>query len=479
MKTHMIFLFLVVSLSLMACPLQAGERYSFTHSDARKVKAILNDPSPFYEETDYLRKWLPPAVWDQVTFDVAEMKRAWSTVVGFKAPEVVGKIAPEITPGTYSCEDKEKYPFDELMPPYFYNKFNPPGQGPYPNHIGNFTEIKVIPTRQYYWPLPVAEATRRHLGEAKQDDQGYIIERSYTAGYPFPRPSGQHKAMQIMYNWMWNYLNWENIEWLDHGIGVGRNFRQDFEATGIFHRVKTWGRTVFPPFGFFDKRAEKQGETAIAIYQALSPRDVYGNVYFAVKYADAHKPDNSLAYINILRRARKMSGSDRQDQAIGRDMTFDDTGGFDQKVSPEFYPYEYRVLEEREFLVPLTTLDGSVWIDSENNFEHKNLEFERRPVWVIEMKQKDPNYIYSKRIWYVDRETLLPMAIMNYDQKGRLYRTYAAIRGFIPPMGSFAFFNAVYSDHIDVHSTFILTVIYPAPWVSRKDVCVKSMMKAK
>jgi hypothetical protein len=95
------------------------------------------------------------------------------------------------------------------------------------------------------------------------------------------------------------------------------------------------------------------------------------------------------------------------------------------------------------------------------------------------MKQKDPNYIYSKRLFYADRETLLPCVVMNFDQEGRLYRTFSLVLGFIPQMGMFVNFHEVDLDHIDVHSTFALSVSYPAPWLSRKEINIKSMMRAK
>ena len=38
------------------------------------------------------------------------------------------------------------------------------------------------------------------MGKTKQDENGYIIPATFEGGYPFPRPSGPHKAMQIIYN---------------------------------------------------------------------------------------------------------------------------------------------------------------------------------------------------------------------------------------------------------------------------------------
>jgi len=300
MKRHTVSLFFGLFLSLAVQALGAEGRYEITLTDIESVKGILDDPTPLFAETDQLRKWMSQEVWKQTTYDVEEMKEAWAEVVGFRSPDVVGKIAPEIVPGRYTWKDKERYPFAELMPEYYYNKFNPPGEGPYPNHVGNFTEIEVVPTAQRYYSLPVAEATKKYIGTVKQDEQGYIIVKSYVAGYPFPRPSGRHKAMQILYNLEKNYSSWESFVWLETSVGVNARFKEDHRGSGIFNIVRTSGRVRFPPYGFFDKRAEQQGEYEIALYRALSPRDLYGLTYLNIEYADPRKPHNLLAYVNIL-----------------------------------------------------------------------------------------------------------------------------------------------------------------------------------
>jgi hypothetical protein len=36
----------------------------------------------------------------------------------------------------------------------------------------------------------------------------------------------------------------------------------------------------------------------------------------------------------------------------------------------------------------------------------KNLQLERRPCWVVQTTQLDKNYVYGRRVWYVDKEML-------------------------------------------------------------------------
>jgi len=110
------------------------------------------------------------------------------------------------------------------------------------------------------------------------------------------------------------------------------------------------------------------------------------------------------------------------------------------------------VLEEREFLVPMYSLTGDEYFDSEAKFLWRNLKFERRPMYVLEMEQLDSTYIYSKRIYYVDKETLIILGGEYYDQKGRLWRAYNVLYGVSPEIGIFWWMAASYFDHLDVHS---------------------------
>jgi hypothetical protein len=322
------------------------------------------------------------------------MKKAWAEAIGFAAPEVVGKIAPEIKPGKYTWQDKEKYPgLKALMIPYHYERFKP-GEPPF---AGNFPEIEVIPTRQYYHTLPLAEATKKYAGTVKQDDQGYIIEDSYVAGLPFPKPSGPHKAMQVIYNWDRRYLGGENWWLIQQGNGYGKNLNVDYETKGFMWKLKLNARVTIPPFGWYDERAKARGERAGVLYLQQAPRDNYGNVVNFTSFLGLEDFDQFLLYIAQLRRVRKLSGTDTQDQAVGIDVIYEDNEGFSQKISPYRFPYKYEIIDEREYLVPACSDDGSETL-VRSGLEFHGLKFERRPLYVIKMTQLDKNYVYGERI---------------------------------------------------------------------------------
>lgn len=468
----MCFLVCSLALGIMMPPVCAGEEFKMTALDVREHKGLLDDPRPYLK--GLYKKILPPEIYAKLTYDVEAMKKLWAEIVGFKAPDVVGKIAPEIKPGTYSYRDKEKYPgLKELMIPDSYNRRFKPGGPP---HAGNFPEIKVIPTRQYYWALPVGEATKKYEGHTKLDDQGIMRDETYMAGYPFPRPSGKFKANQIIYNWLRRYLNWESNYLSLDSICLTGDLRKDNDLMMAGWNVRFQGRVLIEPYGWLDERAQKLNEYRGFAYKYLGPRDMFGNILASIQYSEPDKFDQMMLYVNVLRRMRVLSATDIQDVVGGADCLYCDNELFSQKLSKTVFPYECEVIAEREYLIPFATLDGSGYLSSKG-YEYHNLEFERRPMYVVKMAQLDKNFVYSYRILYIDKETFMLYYIENYDQKGRLYRNSEAMAMFLPKMGMFNIHDVLYRDHIDLHNTWFRVFITPAPWVGRKQVSLGSLFR--
>lgn len=207
-----------------------------------------------------------------------------------------------------------------------------------------------------------------------------------------------------------------------------------------------------------------------------SPRDNYGNVINNTQFVGPNDFDQFLLYIAMLRRVRKLSGTDTQDIAAGMDVIYEDNEGFSQKLTPYRFPYKYEIIAEREYLVPACSYDGSVYL-AKSGAEYHNIQFERRPIYVIKMTQLDKNFVYGTRMVYLDAETFNYALIENYDQKGRLYRLAETLFSFYQELGSFAplWYNTW--DRIDTHSSVGNMYMIPAPWVTREHVGMEAIIK--
>ncbi len=108
----------------------------------------------------------------------------------------------------------------------------------------------------------------------------------------------------------------------------------------------------------------------------------------------------------------------------------------------------------------------------------RDVQLMRRPYYVLEMKQLDPNYLYSKRVLYIDKENYNVCFSENYDQKGRLYRSQLMIFNFMPEIGQVTLYGTptFQIDHIDEHSTIQMQVVLPALF-SRGDFTIAHLIK--
>ncbi len=440
-----------------------------------KYKKVIDDPRSLMDQL-HPSKILPPEIWEKLHYDIDLMKSQWAEIVGFKSPDIVGKIAPEIKPGKYTYKDLEKHPgLKELLPPEIFDRVKPGG----PPFAGDIPEFEIVPTQQYYWSLPICEMTKKSMGTTKLDKDGYIITESWPGGFPFPRPSGKFKAQQVFYNYVKRYSYFgNNCSFMGRSLGIDKNLTVDFDSIYRLDTLRLSRRVTIPPFGWYDKRAEKNNEFKSMLTTMYSPRDVKGTVILTNQYENIDKFNQNMIYIPSLRRVRKMSSTDTQDPMSGQDIIYDDNEGFSQKISPTRYPYKFEIIAEREYLFPMST-DGTEYIDSKDGYSLKNIKMERRPCYVVELTQEDSNYVYSKRKFYVDMETLMITGlILNYDQKGRLYRSNFTIFSFLPECGTLIANGAptIQRDHIDLHSSCIQLFTPPAFW-DRKRFSMQRMMK--
>ena len=472
---------LILCMALILLPLAVWAEEKLPHPDTylphpsktKDIRKMLDDPKDLVA-THPIKKALPPEVYEVLTFDVEEAKRQWAEIVGFKSPDVVGKIAPEIKPDKYTYKDLEQNQgLKELFPPEFLVHFKPGG----PPFVGSITEFEIIPTRQLYWSALVCEATKQNLGKTKLDKDGYIVPKSWQGGIPFPRPSGKFKAQQVLYSFRKRPDSYERCLAIEgESMCFNKNLAVDRYNQFSAHFIRLMGRTIFPPYGWFDKRAERNGE-----YQAFStsvsePRSMRGTVVLQYMFDDPNKLDPWMIYVPSLRRIRKMAATDTQDP--NGDQTYDDREHLVQKITPKKYPYKFDIVSEREYLMPVEYNTAKSWVDSKDGYAFKEGQFMRRPCYVLELNQMDPNYVYGRRMIYVDKENFMCSYSANYDQKGRLYRTQNQVYVFMEDIAQLSVYGvpSFQWDHLDVHCTFQMQFQLPANF-SRKDFSMQELIK--
>jgi len=340
-------------------------------------------------------------------------------------------------------------------------------------------DFEIEPTRQFHLALPAAEVTKKNLGKAKLEKDGYIVAGTWEGGVPFPKPSGKFKAQQVYYNFEKKCNNYdENYILTGEGLAFDSNLQVDKYNAYSRQMILLMGRVFMEPYGWFDKRAKRRGEFKTDLVRLIEPRSTRGTIRMLMRYDDPYKMDPFFVYLPQMRRIRKMSSTDTQDP--NGDATFDDTGFICQKITPKRFPYKFEIIAEREYLLPWAYNSGKAWLDSKNGYAIRDMGFSRRPCYVLQMTQLDTTYVYGKRVYYVDKESFIIGGGEFYDQKGRLYRTYNISRSFLPECGQLVSNGtpAWQIDHVDTHSSTQTLCVMPAQY-SRKDVNMQTLITGK
>lgn len=134
----------------------------------------------------------------------------------------------------------------------------------------------------------------------------------------------------------------------------------------------------------------------------LSPPDVRNTSFMNFSYADG-RDDDQWIYLPALQRVRRISSDSKSDYFMGSDFTYDDLG--------DRHPDE-----DRHTLTGEETLDGHA-------------------CYIVESRPRDSNYMYSKTVTWVMKDSYLGLKREFYDQNGKLLKTlkvseFEKINGF-------------------------------------------------
>lgn len=148
------------------------------------------------------------------------------------------------------------------------------------------------------------------------------------------------------------------------------------------------------------------------------PFDIRGTAFVQFRYLDPHRPDDSWAYIPVLRRVRRISTEVKSDALLGTDFTLDDYWGFNA-----------RVLDWDWKLLGFMNIVGQMGV--KEDFAHyygpmgtiPDDWFRLRKVAVIVRTPKSPRHPYSAAVMFVDMENFYCLYHFPIDRAGHLWKS--------------------------------------------------------
>jgi hypothetical protein len=120
------------------------------------------------------------------------------------------------------------------------------------------------------------------------------------------------------------------------------------------------------------------------------PADVKGTGFLSWEYDDPSKDDDRWLYLPALKKVRRISGSSKNDYFMGSDFTYDDMGG----------------------------RSG----DEDNHTLIKEESVGQKSCWVIQSVPIKKDYMYSKVIHWIDKESYFSVKAEFYDRSGNLLK---------------------------------------------------------
>ncbi|MBL4586425.1 MAG: outer membrane lipoprotein-sorting protein [Flavobacteriales bacterium] len=131
------------------------------------------------------------------------------------------------------------------------------------------------------------------------------------------------------------------------------------------------------------------GEVERQLMFFTAPADVKNTSFMNWSYDDASKNDDQWLYLPALKKVKRISSSNKDNDFMGSDFTYEDM----EKRSPE--------RDEHKFLTT-ETLNGE-------------------EVWVVEATPKEEEQYSKKKAW-ISKEKSVPLKVEFYDEDGELLK---------------------------------------------------------
>jgi len=269
----------------------------------------------------------------------------------------------------------------------------------------------IAPYEQIMPTTGVVEATMRYAPTVRITGNGSIETYAHIAGVPFPNPK---TGLEIAWNFDFNTRgDSSRFRRYTPNIDLANKAErpQEAECWELYfaHRVD---REPRPMLHNNKKKIHWAG-----FYHMYKPNEYANTRRYTLRYLDFDRDDDQYMYNSLTRRLMRLSTAHRTDAVEGSSIIYDDEYCWNGQIPRNSYTY----LGRKEYLA-VRHLDADVLERQSGQIIFNNIKRERISTLAVEVVSKDPSYIYSKRIWYVDPETYNILCSQVYDRNGRFWK---------------------------------------------------------
>jgi Protein of unknown function (DUF1329) len=293
------------------------------------------------------------------------------------------------------------------------------------------TEIHVGPPHHWNLPKPYLEATEKYGAQTrlvKQDDGQYKLE-NYTAGVPFPNPTGPFKGTEIAANVtyrMGSHIVAVSVAQGNNGFFYTKDRFGNYSSlySDVVYRQLSYNWQ--PGVPQTDPGANGAWYTEWLMVQW--PEQSKYTASLTILWQDNLRDDDDYAFVPSLRRSLRLSTSARCSPLLGSDMIKDDQRvGWNGGVGR----FEGTMLPDRKIL-SLTYMDGKAAGTFPGEYDGMLGwpkpswgNWEVRDAYVVDIHRipsQAAGYCYGKRIDYIDKQYYDNLAEDIYDSNMKLWK---------------------------------------------------------
>lgn len=269
--------------------------------------------------------------------------------------------------------------------------------------------MDVYPThRSCGYSQEIYDATKANVGRAKLSEKGGILEGH--GGFLFPLPEN---GLQVMANYRTGF-NGKHTNLTVHNTVTQA-------GGGFLHGIGVVN--TYSPYYEVNAREIDNRYMTKFIYKQIAPAANVGGIIMTLQpYDDSNE---SWVYIPGLRRVKKAPTANYDTPGL------DDIRTFDQTYMYNGLPdrYDWKLVGKQELYVPynasrLRTENLDIANLIQDKYPNRDLaRYELHRVWVVEATVKDGwRNSFSKRVFYIDEDTWIPLVADLYDTKDNLWR---------------------------------------------------------
>ena len=295
-------------------------------------------------------------------------------------------------------------------------------------------DVEIHVGKQHTWTLPKSyiETNEKYGGQArltKQPDGRYRLD-NYIAGFPFPKPSGPDKAVEIAANITYRFGGYAFAGFADAGSGSAPFYTKDRFGNWAVETVDFLYRQLAYNWEPGTSRTDPSagGAWYSEWLMVETPEQSRYTAVLTIFWQDNLKDEDDYAFVPALRRSLRLSSTARCAPLLGSDLVKDDqrvgwNGGVG-KFGGEF-------VREQPLLV-LVAMDPRHSGKFPEEFDGllgwskpSWGDWETRNVYVINIHRIDslnPGYCYGKRVMYVDKQYYQTLAEDIYDSNMKLWK---------------------------------------------------------